>query len=154
VKINKYKASNEYRNAVKLLTICKGLEITQRIFVEMRNFFLFNINVRNANRAGVLAEMTVQNFLDKAKAWNMDGGVTQYIITIVDHKTLASSGTAKLVLSEHLNLQMSTFFEVFFTTLHGKPLTDSSAVSQSLSRHSMSVGLCRITSNDCRRSAA
>ena len=61
-KVNK--ASNQNQMAVEYFKICKSPEfvLTSRRFSIMRAFLLFNINLRNGNRAGVLAEMTVENF--------------------------------------------------------------------------------------------
>lgn len=110
-KINMYKASEEHRNAIKLLGQCQEttFEVTPCIFTITRNFLMFQLNVRNANRAGVLAELTLDNFEARRKYHNRVSGRTECIITIRDHKTLASAGPAKLAMSLQLENQMQLF---------------------------------------------
>lgn len=164
-KINKYKASEEYRQAVKLIGDRAEREffIGPRDSILVRNFLLFGLNKRNGNRAGVLAELTVEDFNKRQKCWCMETGVAEYIITIVEHKTLASCGPAKLAMDSVLLFQMETYLEhfryaaegckAFFTNLKGLPLSSSSSVAQSLSSHSRAAGLGHMTSNDFRKSA-
>lgn len=48
----------------------------------------------------------------------------------------------------------STDCPLFFTTYSGNQLSGSSAVAQSLARHTTASGIGKLTSNDCRRSAS
>ena len=83
----------------------------------------------------------------------------------MEHKTLASSGPAKISLNAELTLQMDLFRDhvrpqvveetqcpYFFTTFHGKEMTRSSAISHHISSHAKASGLGHLTSNDCMRS--
>lgn len=166
-KVNAYKASEQYRTAVTLFGTCHepSFQITARRFALLRAFLLFNINLRNANRAGVLAEMTVQNFNERKKAVDVETGCSQFMVTIVEHKTLATSGPAKLSLSGQLELFMSLYLTnirskvtsdeggFFFTTFKGTPLASSSSIANYLGRFTSASGIGRMTSNDFRRSA-
>ena len=60
-KMNKYKASEEYRRAFSLLSECDREEfiLTARKFAIMRNYMRI---MRKANRAGVLGEMTIKDY--------------------------------------------------------------------------------------------
>jgi len=166
-KIMTYRSSEEYRTAIKFLGICHSdnFNVTVKVFTLLRNFLLFNINVRNINRAGVLSEMSVDDFNKRLKAHNREDGTVQYIITVYKHKTIATSDPAKLVLTPILNQHMELYANyfrpkvvqvanevAFFTNYKGTSLGSSSGVSQSLKRHSNAAGIGNITSNDCRRS--
>ena len=167
-KMKKYRASEEYRKAFSLLAECDSKEFvwTPRKFSIMRNYLMFTLNWRNANRAGVLGEMTLQNYDSKKKFHCRETGQTQCMITVPEHKTLASSGPAKISLNPELDLQMHQFRNYvraqvvegtncpyFFTTYNGKEMTHSSAISHHISSHAKASGLGHLTSNDCRRSA-
>jgi len=91
LKIMKYRASEQYRSAVKLFAECEkdDFYLDSKMFNICRNFLLFNINYRNANRAGVLAEMSVEDYVNRKKfvSGKMDRR-NIIMITVVDHKTL------------------------------------------------------------------
>ena len=167
-KMYKYKCSQQYISAIKLFADCDSVSfnLNVRKFSLMRNFLLFNINVNNANRAGVLSELTVKDFKERQMTMGSEGGEV-FIITILYHKTLGACGPAKLVLNEQLEFKMRQYLsfvrdklpeiektDAFFTTYAGTPLNGSSAVGMSISRHSAASGLGHMTSNDCRRSAS
>lgn len=167
-KVNKYRSSEEHRTAIKLFGECDTEEfiLTARRFTLMRNYLIFNLNLKNANRAGVLAELTMSDYLKREKYHDRDTGTTRFMITIIEHKTLATAGPAKISLNGTLNSEMDLYAEYvrrkvvieecdsFFTTFKGTPLHSSSAIAQSLSSHTTGAGIGHITSNDCRRSAA
>ena len=165
-KVNKYVASEEYRRAYKILAECDGdgFILTQKSFAIVRNYLLFNLNKRNGNRAGVLGEMTIDTYNTKKRMHCKETGMTQCMITIMNHKTLASSGPAKIALTPLLVTQMDIYrdyirpvvagdSEFFFTTYRGMPLTDASLIGKGISAHAKAAGLGHMTSNDCRRSA-
>ena len=170
-KMKKYKASAEYRKAFILLSQCNQPDfiITSRVFTIVRNYLLFQLNWRNANRSGVLGEMTVEDYNSKKKYHCKDSGMTEYVITIIKHKTLAQAGPAKIALSSQLVTQMDLYRDhvraqvvglgttvdcgYFFTTYNGKSIIESSLISHQISAHAKASGLGHMTSNDCRRSA-
>ena len=109
--------------------------------------------------------MQVKDYMERKKAHDKELGITQYIITIIEHKTLATSGPAKLSLSKQLNAYMDLYYKYirsrvsdgddgcFFTTFKGTPLSSSSSVANYLGRFTEASGVGRMTSNDFRRSA-
>jgi len=103
--------------------------------------------------------MTMEDF--QKRKWNY-----KFIITIMNHKTLATSEPAKILLSIQLEYQMLLYvtkfrravvngeINSFFVTFKCSSLGSSSAVAHSLSTHTKTAGLGHLTSNDCRKSAA
>ena len=164
-KMKKYRACGVYRKAFIILGQCcdPNFILTARSFVIVRNFLLFSINWRNANRAGVLGEMKVTDYDSKRRFHNRSTGETEVLITVEDHKTLATSGPAKIAMNAQLCCHMDIYRNhirskiagdcpYFFTTYHGTSLNQSSAISQTIISHAKSGGLGHLTSNDCRRS--
>jgi len=47
-----------------------GIYIGPRNFTMVRNFLLLNLNIRNANRAGILSELKVSDFEARQKYHN------------------------------------------------------------------------------------
>ena len=168
-KMRKYRASEEYRRAFCLLSQCseKDFCLTARKFAIVRNYLMFTLNWRNGNRAGVLGEMTLENYNLKKIYTCRESGQTQFMVTVLEHKTLATSGPAKIALSTELVAQLDLYRDqirskvvegkdncpYFFTTYQGKTMTHSSAISHYISAHAKASGLGHLTSNDCRRSA-
>ena len=130
---------------------------------------LFCINVRNGNRAGALALMSVSDFRDRKKCCDRKSGETEYSITVTEiTKTYGDFGNATLSLSPTLNYEMETYLSVFrpfvmsrkkedhgffFVTSTGNSLVDGGKLSHSLSRHVEKAGLGHINSNTLRKSA-
>lgn len=92
--------------AIKLLGIVadgqvQNISMTQ--YVTVRDFILTQIVLTNANRSGVLANMTFEEFQG---ARQVDGN---YLVSVVHHKTAFMYGPAKIVLSPQLFSWMSLF---------------------------------------------
>jgi len=140
-KINKYKASTEYKDSVKHLEMCEKADFTYTpdAFTLVRNYLLFNIILRNANKTSILAEMSVKDFHARIIVHDTEDERTNSVITIIDHKTLVTSAPANLILSPQMDLHMRLFekhfrsrvasqlTDKFFTTSEGTPLGPSSA---------------------------
>jgi hypothetical protein len=78
-------------------------EITQSMYTVMRDFLLTQIVVTNANRSGVLANMSVDEFNAVRQT---DGS---FVVSVKNHKTAATYGPAKVVLSKSLHSWLSVF---------------------------------------------
>lgn len=92
-----FEKSTPAKEAVKLMAnICTAstrMFLSQQQFVLLRDFLLVHIELANANRAGVLCEMTV----DQANgARNVSD---RFVITVHEHKTAWKHGPVKIVLS-------------------------------------------------------
>ena len=131
----------------------------------MQNMLIFTINVKNGNRAGSIANMTVEDYLTRKKCIDRETGETHYVLTIKANKTYNEFGYAKLILSPAVNYSMDVFYRNFrpypfvnkkdhghfFGTSNGTSLVEGGKLSQTLSRHSKKAGLGHITSNTLRK---
>jgi len=97
--MEKFKSSEVALSAIKILGLfADGLQaITQSDFVIVRDFLLTSIALANANRSGVLATVTLQQF-EEARLVD-----DHYVVSVSEHKTAASYGPAKLVLTPMLH---------------------------------------------------
>ena len=97
--INEFERSKAARDAICLLGQLSGahnIVITQAQYTLIRDFLLVEISIDNANRAGVLANMTVEEFNSSTKE-NDD-----YLVLVKRSKTLSTHGPARIVLSPKL----------------------------------------------------
>lgn len=85
--VSQLRASKPALAAVRILgTSSDNTHVTtQTEFVIVRDFLLTEIAIGNANRSGVLANMTINEFL---QARLVDG---QYVVSVADHTTSYSS---------------------------------------------------------------
>jgi len=79
------------------LTDDSQLVVTQTDYVLVRDFLLTEIALTNANRSGVLSNMTLKQFKIARKVED------QFVVSVDDHKTSATYGPAKVVLSPSLH---------------------------------------------------
>jgi site-specific recombinase XerD len=95
-----------FRNSEATLAVIKILgsladdnEIvtSQTDYVLVRDFLLTEIALMNANRSGVLANMTLKQFKNARVVED------QYVVSVDDHKTATLYGPAKVVLSQSLH---------------------------------------------------
>jgi len=77
----------------------------------VRDFLLTEISLGNANRSGVLADMTVGQF---SRARNVDGS---YVVSVIDHKMPYSYGPTKIVLSSSLHSQVDAYVEKLWSAI-------------------------------------
>ena len=78
-KFLQYQTSAQHRDAIKYLAEASeddDVRITAKSFNCVRNMLLFCINVRNGNRAGALALMSVSDFRDRKKCCDRKSGET------------------------------------------------------------------------------
>jgi site-specific recombinase XerD len=77
--------------------------VSQTEYVLMRDFLLTQVIISNANRSGVLANMTVQEFLTARQIGE------SFVISVTSHKTAHVYGPAKIVLTQTLFGWLSIF---------------------------------------------
>lgn len=77
--------------------------VTQNEYTVTRDFLLTQIIITNANRSGVLANMTVKEFFS---ARLVDGN---HVVSVVNHKTAFTYGPAKIVLNPSLFSWLTIF---------------------------------------------
>jgi hypothetical protein len=79
------------------------LDVSMTEYVDIRDFILTQIIIGNANRSGVLANLTLEQF---HSAQFVDG---HYVVSVVDHKTAFLYGPAKVILTPILYSWISVF---------------------------------------------
>ena len=98
-KVKEFEQSQATRDAVILLGKLSGahsMEITQAMYTLVRDYLIAQIMIDNANRAGVVAFMTVKEF-QRAK---MEDDC--YVVEVLHHKTVDTHGPAQVILTVHL----------------------------------------------------
>jgi site-specific recombinase XerC len=106
--ISVFEKSKASLMAVKLIGTASQAPLktlTMSDFVLVRDYLISQIAIGNANRSGVIANMTVAEFL-QAKLTN-----DQYIISVKNHKTSHVYGPAKVV----VNNSLYSWIKVYFT---------------------------------------
>lgn len=96
------------REAVVLLgKLCGAhtIQITQEMYTIVRDYLIAQIMIDNANRAGVVACMTVKEF-DRAR---VEGD--RRVVRVLHHKTVDTHGLAQIVLTSHLYNYISVLMQ-------------------------------------------
>ena len=161
--VEKFEKSEAARDAIVLLghlASAKNIEVTQRRYTLVRDFLMAEISIDNANRAGVLSNMTVREY-QTAKLTNDDC----YVVKVMNHKTVASKGPANVVLSKKLYGWMDIYLKKlrsalsdynccqFFLSWNGKNL-ESSQIGKALKSVFKKANIeILISSNDFRKGA-
>ena len=105
--IKRFNDSPQARQAVKLLGIISSVgkkhHMTASEYVLVRDFLLCKIVFNNANRSGVLSNVTIENF-ESAKVVN-----NHHVVSVPNHKTSSTHGPAKIILSSVLFAWLSTY---------------------------------------------
>lgn len=118
-KVNDFGRSQAVRDAVIILGELSGAhhaEITQAKYTLVRDYLIAQIMIDNANRAGVVAYMTVQEF---QRARSEDD---RHVVRVLQHKTVDTHGPAQIVLTNHLYNHLN----IFLTEMHSKlPVKES-----------------------------
>ena len=106
--IHAFEKSHAVREAVILLgQLCgaHNIEITKAKYTLVRHYLMAQIMIDNANRAGVVAYMTVKEF-------NRDKVLDdRYVVQVLQHKTVNTHGPAQLVFTGHLHSHMHVFMK-------------------------------------------
>ena len=112
--IHAFEQSTAARDAIILLgQLCgaHAIEITQAKYTLVRDYLLAQIMIDNANRAGVVAYMTIQEY-ERAKIHD-----DHYVVRVLKHKTVNTHGPAQLVLTKHLYSYLGVFIKEMRTQL-------------------------------------
>ena len=104
--ITEFERSKAARDAICLLgqlSDVETTEVTQNQYTLIRDFLLVEISIDNANRAGALANMNLKEFQNSVKREN------ELVILVRKHKTGATHGPARIVLSPKLQSWIAIF---------------------------------------------
>ena len=107
-KVKEFDQSQAARDAVIILgKLCgaHSMEITQAMYTLVRDYLIAQIMIDNANRAGVVAFMTVQEF----QRSRMEDD--RYVVRVLHHKTVDTHGPAQVVLTAHLYNYLNIFLK-------------------------------------------
>ncbi|XP_067046769.1 uncharacterized protein [Acropora muricata] len=96
------------------LTGAQNMEIFQRHYTWLRDFLIVKISIDNASRSGALANMKTGEF--KKTKTEGDGSV----ILVKDHKTMASHGPARILLSQRMIKPLLFLIHRVFNTFSGR----------------------------------
>ena len=105
-KINAFDRSQAVRDAIILLGKLSGphnIELTQAQYTLVRDYLIAQIMIDNANRAGVVVYMTIQEF----KRARREGD--RHVVRVLKHKTDYAYGPAQIVLTSHLYNHLKIF---------------------------------------------
>ena len=114
--IKKFERSEASCSAICLLGQLSGahcIEITQSQYTLIRDFLIVQISIDNANRAGALANMKMGEF----KKMKKEG--EDHVILVKDHKTFATHGPARIVLSLKLSSWVNIYVQEVRSKVHG-----------------------------------
>ena len=112
-KVREFEQSQATRDAVILLGKLSGahsMEITQAMYTLVRDYLIAQIMIDNANRAGVVAFMTVKEF-QRAK---MEDDC--YVVEVLHHKTVDTHGPAQKVFT----VRLYNCLDIFLKELRAK----------------------------------
>ena len=108
--IRSFEKSETAREAVKVIgkhsDTSRTTGMTQQSYTLVRDFLFTQIFIENANRPGVLADMTVDDYRRMTKQDD------SYVITVAKHKTSYVHGSVRIVLNSKLKSWLSIFVEV------------------------------------------
>ena len=120
-KIREFERSQAAREAIILLgQLCgaHAIQITQEKYTLVRDYLIAQIIIDNANRAGVVACMTVKEF----KRATLEGD--RYVVRVLHHKTVDTHGAAQVVLTSHLYNYITVFMKEMRSQLPNVTLLD------------------------------
>ena len=121
VKITAFDRSQAVRDAIILLGKLSGahnIELTQAQYTLVRDYLIAQIMIDNANRAGVIVYMTIQEF-ERARG--------EGVVRVLQHKTVNTHGPAQIVLTSHLYNHLRIFLKEMRSRLPLKGQDDSNA---------------------------
>lgn len=98
--VSQFENSESARTAVAYIgqmSVAHSIEVNQSMYTLIRNFILTEMTIANAHRSGVLANMTMDEFL-KAKKTSEES----MLIKVKDHNTADTHGPARVMLSPTL----------------------------------------------------
>ena len=161
--ILKFEASSAVVNTIGLLSSWKKIEITQGRFATIRDLIFTEVSIDNGHRAGVLANMTLEEY--KNKEINKDG---RFVITVFKH-TKAKAGPIRISICEKIFGWMKIYEEkvrpantsntdnnsvMFVTWPYGEPFKNSGGKSNASTAMWKKGGMTRrVGANKFRKAA-
>ena len=124
-KIREFERSQAAREAIVLLgKLCgaHAIQITQEMYTLVRDYLIAQIMIDNANRAGVVACMTVKEF----ESATVEGD--RHVVRVLHHKTVDTHGPAQIVLTSHLYNYITVFMQEMRSQLPDLNLLDKQTV--------------------------
>ena len=88
----------------------------------MRDFLLVQISIDNANRAGVLANLTLKEFRRASKEDD------RFVVNVREHKTFHIHGNAQAVLTSNLHNRMNVFIQEVTSQVPGSGVDENQPV--------------------------
>ena len=128
-KFRDFEKSQAAREAISLLGKLSGahnIEITQSYYTLIRDFLLLEISIDNANRAGVLSNMTMSEWERAAREED------RFVIRVQKHKTFATHGPANIVLTKHLYNWIRLYINEVRPTVAKRNLPTSASSKQTV----------------------
>ena len=107
-KTKEFDASQASRNAVFILGELGGntvVEINPSKYTLVRDYLIAHIMIDNANHAGVVSSMTVEEF-QRARVED-----ERYVVRVLKHKTVDTHGPARVVLTKLLYSYINVFIK-------------------------------------------
>ena len=98
-KITEFDKSQTVRDGTILLgqlSRAHNIQLTQTQYILVRDYLIAQIMINNANRAGVIVYMTIQEF-ERARR---EGD--RHVVRVLQHKTVNTHGPAQVVLTTPL----------------------------------------------------
>jgi site-specific recombinase XerD len=161
--IRKFEKSDMAREAIKIIgchsDTTQTTLVTQRSYTLVRDFLFTQTLIDNANRPGVLAHMTMQEYN------RMHEQDDHYVITVMKHKTAYVHVPPRIVLNAKLKSWFSIFVEVMrpqitsatsgnvFLSWNGKPMISGHITKAIQSLFKKSGIEMKITSTSFRKAA-
>lgn len=105
-KIIEFNQSQASRDAVIILgELCgdDAVELNQARYTLVRDYLIVQIMIDNANRAGVVSTMTIEEF----QRANIEDD--RHVVRVLDHKTVDTHGPARVILTKHLYKYIDVF---------------------------------------------
>ena len=132
--ITKFNLSDHVNHCKKLLSSFCELSIIN--FASVRDYIMTSLCLDNASRTGAIANMTIGEF---KKATQGKGDVSS--VSVLDHKTVETSGPAVLSFSKNLFDEANTYMSYFRNKLDGINTGDNAKVFVSWNGNTMSSSM-------------
>lgn len=123
--IGEFERSKAARDTICLLGQLSGahsINITQSQYTLIRDFLLVEILIDNANRAGALSSMKMEEFNRVSKHGE------EHVVLVKDHKTIQTNGPARIVLSQKLH----SWIDIFIREVRSKVPSLTAAPKESV----------------------
>ena len=151
--VRKFKTSGHARRCLSILSKPAD-EILHRDFTSARNYLITLICLGNANRSGVLSELSLDDY-GRALSTREPNSKTPFVVEVASHKTAVSYGPATISISESEALLMDQYLRMrrsvaresdrLFINSTGKRMSTSN-ISNAINTSFTSAGMRKIVS--------